>query len=264
MKEGLEACTRVTADAEPGRKAVEIFRNEYDKAALTDEGAQSLNDHIGFAAYLEAGIRRFSAKITDYALARLILAGDFLTPEQVSAACRSITYSTEQIETLKRKLPPVAVFEWAKDNGCVVMPPPPFSMCFLEIRQIRPIYFARKREEWYVNQRAFHEEETSFKWMIMKKEPVRDSEERTWFDQINLLSSVELVPSAVEFSWFITTYFDVFGIRLFKRTYVRTSSGDATIGRIYVGGFDSEGLNIDYVYDSDRHDNVGLCASRRL
>lgn len=54
--------TSVTSDSRKGRRYVEICRAQYDKAELDGESAQILNEHPGFAAYLAAGIRQFSAK----------------------------------------------------------------------------------------------------------------------------------------------------------------------------------------------------------
>jgi len=51
-----------TADSPKGLKATEVFQAQYNKARLGDEEAQTLNEHPGFAAYLAAGIRQFSAK----------------------------------------------------------------------------------------------------------------------------------------------------------------------------------------------------------
>ncbi len=52
----------VTADQPKGQRATETFRAQYNKAGLSDEEAQILNEHPGFAAYLATGIRQFSAK----------------------------------------------------------------------------------------------------------------------------------------------------------------------------------------------------------
>ena len=54
--------TSVTADSKKGRRFVEICRAQYNKAELDGEGAQNLNEHPGWAAYVAAGIRQFSAK----------------------------------------------------------------------------------------------------------------------------------------------------------------------------------------------------------
>ncbi len=52
----------VTADSPKGLKAGEVFRAQYNKAGLNDDGAQFLNEHPEWAAYLLTGIRKFSAK----------------------------------------------------------------------------------------------------------------------------------------------------------------------------------------------------------
>lgn len=50
----------VNADSPKGQKAIEIFRAQYNKAGLDEESAQLLNEHAGFAAYIAAGLRKFS------------------------------------------------------------------------------------------------------------------------------------------------------------------------------------------------------------
>lgn len=54
--------TSVNSDSKKGRRYVEICRAQYDKAGLDEESAQELNESSGFAAYLAAGIRKFSQK----------------------------------------------------------------------------------------------------------------------------------------------------------------------------------------------------------
>lgn len=54
--------TSVNADSKKGRRFIEICRAQYNKAELDGEGAQNLNEHPGWPAYLAAVIRQFSAK----------------------------------------------------------------------------------------------------------------------------------------------------------------------------------------------------------
>jgi hypothetical protein len=63
--------------------------------------------------------------------------------------------------------------------------------------------------------------------------------------------------------WFITTYFEVRGIRLFEGVYVRTSSLDSDGSRVGVGGFDALGLAVVYWSDDDRDGSIGLSAARK-
>lgn len=65
MKKTLNTSEKVTADSRKGHQAIAIFRAQYNKAGLTEESAQTLNEHPGFAKYLAEGIRRFSVKAPD-------------------------------------------------------------------------------------------------------------------------------------------------------------------------------------------------------
>ena len=60
MQPALNTSTVVTADSPKGQRAVALFREQYNKVALSEEGAQLLNESRAFAAYLAAGIHKFS------------------------------------------------------------------------------------------------------------------------------------------------------------------------------------------------------------
>ena len=62
MQSALYTSAVMTADSPKGQRAAETFRAQYNKARLDDYAAQTLNEHPGFAAYIAAGIRQFSAK----------------------------------------------------------------------------------------------------------------------------------------------------------------------------------------------------------
>jgi hypothetical protein len=71
------------------------------------------------------------------------------------------------------------------------------------------------------------------------------------------------VPNAAEMSWFITTYFEVRGIRLFESIYVRTSNLDSDGDRVSVGGFDSKGLLVNNWGGGHRQGDLGLSGVRK-
>jgi hypothetical protein len=263
MKKTLNTSALVTADSPKGQRATETFRAQFNKAGLNDEGAQILNEHPGFAEYLLAGIRRFSAKAPDYTLAQSILGTDFITPEEVSKARPSIVYTDEQIKALAESLPSEEMLKWCKDNGYAVMPAPPTAMSLLDVREIQSAHFYSKTGGWYSDQKFAREDKTSFGWLAIKKTPVANSTSKNWDEQSKLLSALEHVPNAAEMSWFITTYFEVRGIRLFEGVYVRTSSLDSGGYRVLVGLFVSEGLFVFDYWDSDRHDGLGVSVSRK-
>lgn len=263
MKKSLNTFALVTADSPKGQRATETFRAQYNKAGLNDESAQILNEHPDFAKYLAEGIRRFSAKAPDYGLAHSILGADFITPEEVTKARPGIVYTAKQIRALAKSLPSEEVLKWCKENGYAVMPAPPTAMSTLDVREIQSAHFYSKTGGWYADQKFAREDKTSFGWLLIKKTPVSNSTSKTWNEQNKLLSALEKVPNAAEMCWFITTYFEVRGVRLFEGVYVRTSSLDSDGFRVIVGGFGSDGLGVDGYWVDDRGDDIGLSAARK-
>jgi len=276
MKKTLNTSALVTADSPKGQRASETFRAQYNKAELDEDSAQRLNEHAGFAAYLLAGISRFRALAPDYALAQSILGADFITPEEVTKARPSIIYTGGLITALAESLPSEDMLKWCKDNGYAVMPAPPTAMSLLYVREIQSAHFCSKAGGWYSDQEFAREDKTSFGWLAIKKTPVANSTSKSWTDQNKLLSALEQVPNAAEMSWFITTYFEVRGIRVFGGVYVRTSSLDSvgnrvnvgyfldSVGnRVSVGYFDSGGLNVNGWNGDIRLAYIGLSAARK-
>ncbi len=263
MKKSLNTSALVTADSPKGQRATETFRAQYNKAGLDEDGAQRLNEHPGFAAYLLEGVRRFGAKAPDYGLAQSILGADFITPEEVTKARPSVVYTAEQITALAESLPSEEMLKWCKDNGYAVMPAPPTAMSTLDVREIQSAHFYSKTGGWYADQKFAREDKTSFGWLAIKKTPVANSTSKTWNEQNKLLSKLETVPNAAEMCWFITTYFEVRGVRLFEGIYVRTSSLGSGGSRVRVGFFDSVGLGVSFCWDDYRYDVFGLSAARK-
>ena len=200
---------------------------------------------------------------SDYNLAQSILGADFITPEEVTKARPSIVYNDNQIKALAESLPSEDMLRWCKKNGYAVMPAPPTAMSLLDVREIQSSHFYSKSGGWYADQKFAHEDKTSFGWLAIKKTPVANSTSKTCNEQSKLLSALEHVPNAAEMSWFITTYFEVRGIRLFESIYVRTSSLDSDGYCVPVGVFDSEGLTVNYYWDNYRYDRLGVSAGRK-
>lgn len=263
MRKSLNTSALVTADSPKGQRATETFRAQYNKAGLTEETAQILDEHSGFAPYMLAGIRRFSMKAPDYALAQSILGVDFIMPKEVTKARPSIVYTDEQVAALAKAIPSVEVLEWCKKNGYAVMPAPPSTMSMLEVQTLKPDFFYSKTGGWYVDQKFAHEDKTSFGWLVIKKMSVANSTSKNWNQRNKLLSKLETVPNAAEMSWFITTYFEVRGVRLFEGIYVRTSSLVSDGCHVNVGHFGSEGLFVYYCWDVGRYEGIGLSAIRK-
>lgn len=188
---------------------------------------------------------------------------DFISPEEVTKARPSIVYTIEQITALAESLPSKDILKWCKDNGYAVIPAPPTAMSTLDVREIQSDHFFLRSGGWYADQKFAHEDKTSFGWLLIKKTPVAGSTSKTWYEQNKFLSVIEKVPNAAEMSWFITTYFEVRGVRLFEDVHVRTCSLDLGGDRIYVGSFGPDGFGVSVGWDDRRYDFIGLSAARK-
>ncbi len=209
-------------------------------------------------------IRRFAAKQPDYTLAKQILGDDFITPEEIAKA-RGVVYSPEQIESLANTILPEDTLRWCRDNGYAIMAAPPAAMSLIEVRSLHADHFYSKTGGWYTGdkEKFSRDDKTTPGWLAIRKDIVPKSASKNWNEQHALLSGVEYVPNAAEMSWFVTTYFEVRGIRLLERIYVRTSSLDSGGNRVGVGDFDAKGLIVDNYWDAFRHGYLGLASARK-
>ncbi len=195
--------------------------------------------------------RRLTAKLPDYTLARPILGGDFVTPEEIMTARPGVIYSDVQIAQLAEAIPSEEDLRWCKANGYAVMAAPPGCLSLLSIRMLKDSIFYSKTGGWYADkqQKFAYTDKTTFGWLAIRKTEVPKSRSKNWDEQSALISNVEYVPNAAEMSWFITTFFEVRGVRLFEKVYVRTSSLDSGGGRVVVGGFDAKGLRVSHDWE---------------
>ncbi|MDE1944855.1 MAG: hypothetical protein KGI03_01085 [Patescibacteria group bacterium] len=242
--------------------AVRRARKEADP---DKDGLQRLIARGGeFQDYLVAGIRRFTAKLPDYTVARSILGGDFIAPEEIAIARPGIIYTAEQIEALAQTMPSEDELRWCKEYGYAVLAAPSSDLSLLDVRSLENGLFYRKTGGWYADQAFAAGDKTLTGWLAIRKTPVPSSTSKTWDGQTALLAEAERVPNAAEMSWFITTFYKVRGVRLFERVYVRTSSRDSDGHRVYVGFFDAGGLFVDYYFWDDlRLDYLGLSSARK-
>ena len=259
----LNTSALVTADSPKGQRATETFRAQYNKAGLTEQGAQVLNENPKFATYLLAGVRRFSAKYPDYELVRTILGKDFISPEEIMKLRKGVNYTEEQLAQFGETVPAQEILEWCRDNSYMLVAGPNRPMSLLEIRTMKNGYFYSKDGGWYADQNFSQKDKVETKWYMIRKNPVPESTSKNWEEQQPLISDVETVPNSAEFTWAITTYKAVRGVYLFGGIYVRTSSLDSDGGRVNVGIFDGKGLHVSRGWDGDRGSGRGLSVARK-
>ena len=260
----------ITSTPEQGKQFKRFVEDASDRAlkeVVPDkDGLQRLITRGGeFQAYLVSGIRRFTAKMPNYDVAKSVLGKDFISPEEIAKA-RDLVYTDEQLATFGETLPTLEVLEWCRDNGMMLVAGPPKAMSLLEIRALKPAYFYSKDGGWYAEDaEAFSRNDKAEPvWIALRKEPVTGSLDKNWAKQNALVVAPMVVPNAAEVVWGLTTYRALWGTRLLPNVYVRTSSCDSIGNRVYVGYFDSDGLDVNFYWDNDRDDNLGVSAARKF
>jgi hypothetical protein len=122
--------------------------------------------------------------------------------------------------------------------------------------------FYQYKDAWYNTQEFAKDEKVGLRWYLIRKTAVENSFAKTFDDQKRFLGTSDEVPQACELVYAIVLYFMVTGEQLFPRVGVRTSSIYPVGRRVYVGRFDSLGLDIYSRWDGDRSDD-GVIASAR-
>ncbi len=214
---------------------------------------------------------RITSKLPDYTLSRSILDADFISADEIATA-RGLAYTEDQLIELGRKLPDQATLEALRDNGMMLVAGPPTAMSMLDVRAIHADYFYSKGPDqgdrgWYDDASekfARTDKVEALCWIAFRKEPVEDSLNKTWPYQKALVAEPMMVPNAAEVTWALTTYKAVSDIYLLDDVYVRTSSFDSNRIRVYVGGFDAEGLGVDCYWAGYRRGDLGLSAGRKF
>jgi len=193
-----------------------------------------------------------------------ILGNDFIYPYDVMRARPDVAYNNKQLAALDSSQPSVSIIKWCRDNDYAVMSAPPIECSTMDVRELNIAHFCSEESGCYDNQMFASDDKTSLGWLAIKKTPIANSVGKNWNEKIGLLSTLERVPNVAEMSWFITTYFEVRGIRLFREVRVLTSSLDSNGGHVSLGLFDAEGLNIDFWHDVNCVDSLGLSGGLKL
>lgn len=201
---------------------------------------------------------------TEHELARLILADDFITPEEIANA-RGLIYTDEQLEVLEKNLPTLEIIAWCHGNNFILIPNPPNAMSLLDVRDLKRELFCSKEGGWYADHSFAKNDKTEVAtWLAIRKGIVPNSISKKWKEQLPLITDIERVPNAAEFSWALTTYKEVRDIYLMENVYARTSSINSDGTRVRLGVFDSDGLIVDNYWDDDRHSFLGVSVARKF
>lgn len=194
--------------------------------------------------------------------ARTILGDDIVFPDEIAEA-RGVSYTDVDLKRFGDMMLSEEILHWCKANGYAIVAGPPTPMGLLEVRSLELKLFDSTRE-WYKECTFGDQDKCKSKWLAIRKKHFIDSIDKTWDEQSRLLTEDERVPNTGEMSWFVTTWYKVRGVQLFKDIYVRVSSTVAPRDyHIYIGGFDERGFDVGECWDGRCVPNIGLTAARR-
>ena len=120
-----------------------------------------------------------------------------------------------------------------------------FPLSVLDMVKMDSSLFSLLTHRW-CGREEFAKEKGALGWQLVRKTHVRDSTWKGWEEQQALLGKDEEVPSAQVMVFTIIGHYKNTGERLFENVYVRCSCVDSGGYRVYVGDFDSDGLNVFY------------------
>jgi len=278
MSQTIATLSSVSDNLDTFAKLVRVIEKEGVAWEDLIRPINNLTARRNLAEYLQAGCPKMpvapvpdkvvqtSVPLPDaYLAAAKILGQDFIPPEELAQA-RGVSYTDEQLKTFADTLPTQEVLEWCQKNGFMVVAGPPQPLSLLQIREMKPEYFYTKEGGWYAEEceKFSREQKVTTQWLMLRKEPVPNSLNKTWDAQKKLLSEVEYVPNDAEVEWGITTYKVVRNIYLLRGGYVRTSSVGSLRHRVLVGFFDASGLVVDDSYVVSGWGGVGVASARKL
>ena len=161
-------------------------------------------------------------------------------------------------------MPADSVLQWLTENDYALIAGPPIPMKLQEIWSLNP-RICNPDVIWPFTLRGFTtaDDVVAPTWLAVRKEPVMNSFEKTWDEQLTLLSHYERVPNAAELSWFITTFYEMTGVLLFSKGYVRTHSFGWDGATVLVGNFSERfGLKIFFCGTECHDTDLGIAAAR--
>ncbi len=152
-----------------------------------------------------------------------------LPAKQQIAALNKIPFSEETLASCKDTHVLVAVF--------------PMSILDIRGKVVGRKLFYGHEEVWYSKQ-AFAKDRCEIGWHLVRNALVANSTNKTWDEQQTFLSQDEETPKAQVLIYTIIGYFLATGDRLFENAYVRCLDLGSSGGRVFVGDFDGDGLDV--------------------
>jgi len=135
-----------------------------------------------------------------------------------------------------------------------------FPLSILDVRGVVDDKFFHY-QNWF-NDHLFAQERGSVSWELVKKTPKNKSFSSGWLEQVEMINEGDKVPSANLMVYTIIGFWRATGRKLFKASYVRTSTKCFSGKRVYIG-YTQEGLRIHYGWESSHKPYIGVAVSRK-
>lgn len=246
--------------AEAGRRTLKDLNP--DDAALE----QLLHIYAdALAAHIAEGVRCFASEKPGHFLANQILGEDFISPADLEIHTQ-VTYTREQVTALEGSLPDKATLMQLRAADMILVPGPPTTMNVNDIYDMYADDFDHGNDTELYD----HPDEVAMLgWIAMRKYLVPGSVIQTWTAQSDMVKRPQTILNIAETAWCITACSATRDHRLLETEYARTSSSmlrpDFGIPqRVNIGGFTSDGIQIDMEAADDELECVGVVSGRRF
>jgi hypothetical protein len=134
----------------------------------------------------------------------------------------------------------------------------------LNPKATEPRFYQYGSDAWYRNEKFATKVNLKFRWYLLLKDIVPNSENKTFDEQQAIIPKEYEVPTAVEETAKDFLIFKKTGVYVNSNRYARTADLDSDGNRVDVGDCDADGVSVDGHWDDDRSDDVGLSASRKF
>ncbi len=192
-----------------------------------------------------------------------IMGSNFISPADVSAKL-GVKYSVGDLTKLAKIPFGESVLRECKDTHILF---PSFPLSILETREQAPNkLFYSYSDAWYNGHSFAHSERPEVRWHLIRKEGVPGSNNKTYGQQLAMLSNNEENPPAVVMVQLMVIYQMMTGTKLYvweKNDGVRSSSLSSDGCRVDVGFCEGQ-LYVDYWYDDSCFSLLGVASSRKF
>jgi len=134
----------------------------------------------------------------------------------------------------------------------------------LNPKETEPRFYFYAPDSWYSRQEFATTTTLVFRWYLLLKDVVPNSEGKPFDEQKAMLPKEYEVPSAIAETAKDFLIHKKTGVYVNTNRYARTADLDSHGSRVFVGYCDAEGVDVNNDWGDPPHGSVGLAASRKF